>query len=281
MLPPPNEPERRVPAETVADVCAFVDDLDGPAGEIVVEHEAGRGAVFVEDGRVCWAAAPGLSRRLGELLVSYASIDRAQMEALFFRCKEERKPLGEVLVAEGIVSARDLRAVLARHTTESLLALVGPRRRALFRPRPRGGYSPQFTFGTAEIVTRAAATLDRETAERAEAGLEEWLAREAWGAAFVRRPTRAVPEPIALVGRGPATARDLASVAKWAASALDVVAAFGKEGATLYVLRPECVRVFGRDFLVARRSGDVLSVGEAREEWVAASARTFARGASP
>jgi len=260
--------ERRLSAETVADVCSFVDDMDGPAGEIVVQSEDVRGAIFVEDGRVCWAAALGLSRRLTELLASYAALDRAEMEAIFVRCKEEQRPLGELLVAEGIVRPRDLRAVLERHTVESLLALTGPGRRGVFRPRPRGGYSPQFTFGTAELLVRTAASLDAEAAHRAETELDRWLSTDAWAAAFVRRPTRAVPEPIATRGRGPTKARDLLAIAKWAASVLDVVATFGGETATLGVLRPECIRVGGRDLLVARRRGELLSVGEAHEGWL-------------
>lgn len=276
--PSSQHSERRLSAESVTDVCTFVDDLDGPAGEIVVDCDDARGAVFVEDGRICWAAATGLSRRLSELLVAHTGVARESMEAIFLRCKAERRPLGEFLVAEGIVQPRDLRSALERHTVESLLALTGRGRRAVFRPRPRGGYSPQFTFGTSELLTRASATEDPAAADVAEAELERWLSREAWGAAFVRRPSRATPDPIALRGHGPQTARDLLGLAKWAASALDVVSIFGAKDAILGVLRPECVRVRGRDFLVAWSRGGLVCVGEAREGWLEDTAHAAARG---
>ncbi len=235
--------ERYVKVDTVADVCGLLDELEGTtAGELVfmAEGERRAGSVYVEDARICWAAADGLSRRLTELLVSYAAVDGETMEALFLRCKEERVPLGEYLVGRGIVRPEDLRDALARHTVESLAALAEPGRRAGWcpRPPPRAGYSPRFTFGTGEVLARSTAVLDEKMARLAATELAARFAEDEWAAAFVRSASSGAPAPIALHGQGPPTARDLVRVAKWAVSSLDVLAVCGAKNATLVVESP-------------------------------------------
>lgn len=255
---------RYVSLETTEDLCAFVDELDhGSAGQLVFATERTRGTVYVEDARICWAAAEGLSGRLTELLVAKATVDSDEMETLYRRCKSERTPLGEYLVSSGIVSGGDLRAALARHTVESIRALACSGGVAAWCPRPRGGYSARFTFGTSEVLTRAGAASDEARSTRAAEELEECFSEGEWACALVRDASRAAPSPIALHGDPPPAARDLTRMAKWAVSSLDMAEAFRAVDAMLSVELPRARRTERREVLVAFRHEGIVYVGEA------------------
>lgn len=250
--------------ESIEDLCTFVDELEpGAAGQLVFASPRARGTVYVENARICWAAAEGLSGRLTELLVARATVGSDEMESLYRRCKSERTPLGEHLVGSGIVSASDLRSALAHHTVESLRALSSTGGMAAWCPRPHGGYSPRFTFGTAEILTRSAAAAHEAVSCRAAEELEACFSEGEWACALVRDPARAAPSPIALHGDPPASARELARVAKWAISSLDLAEAFRAVDAMLTVALPRARRTKRREVLVAFRHEGLVYVGEA------------------
>jgi hypothetical protein len=253
---------RSVSIESVAEVCDFVDGLDGSAvGELVIADANAVGVVFVEKARICWAAATGLGRRLTELLVARAAVDEETMESLYRTCKAERVPLGEYLVGRGIVGPADLRAALAQHTVESLRRLAGPGQRAGWCPKERGGYSPRFTFGTAELLARAGEVDEAEAARAVREEMAACFFEGEWAAAFVRSPARAVPVPIAIHGEAPAAASELLRVGGWAASALDVASALDGQEPVLAVrlARPTCAE---REMRVALRHGALLIAGE-------------------
>jgi hypothetical protein len=257
-------PAFRVHVASVADVCAFVDRLDGgAAGELIFTSESAVGAVFIERSRICWAAANGLARRLTELLVESAGVGADTIESFYRRCKSERRPLGETLVSEGLVSANDLRAALAQHTVESLVALVDSGQTASWYPRPAGGYSARYTFGTAEMLSRACASSASEAARIAEHEMRACFFGSDWAAAFVRSASRALPEPIAIHGNAPSAAAELGRAAKWAVSALDVVSAFGPDDAVVAVRAPVAAREDGREMRIAFKHHGVLITGEA------------------
>jgi hypothetical protein len=243
-----------------ADVFALVDEL-GPSavGEIVLGADDGaRGAVFVERGRVCWAAAHGLAPRLTELLIGRASIPPLEMEGVFRRCKAERKPLGEHLIQIGALAPVDLREALMQHTVESLRLLCQTPACATWFPRPGNGYSPKFTFTTAELLVHAGAERNRDIASAIRPILTGTFDDGDWAAAFVRNPNYAFPEPIATFGTPASSTRALVRLGKWAASVLDVIAAFNDEGALLALARPNGA-------LVAFRHGAAVVVGETGE----------------
>lgn len=260
----PRAAARHVRLGTVAELCAFVDDLErDAAGELVVEAGEVRGSIYIEHARICWAAAAGLSRRLTELLVERAGLDAGSMAHLYRACRDARVPLGEYLVERGVVSADDLRAALAQHTVESLRRLTGPQRSGQFRRRQHAGYNARFTFGTAELLAKSGASTRNEAARLAEAEMVACFSPEGWAAAFVRSVGRSAPEPIALHGEAPAEAQALARLARWATSALDLVAAFST-GEPLVAVRvpPERARA-GRESALAFRLGELVIAGEA------------------
>ena len=219
---------------SVLDVCLFIDDLeDRGVGEIRFESAKGSvlGAVFVEGGRVCWAAARGLSQRLTDILANSAGLDPEKMTLLYCACRDRGVPLGEHLVATGLVSPAGLRESLRQHSTESLRHLAGEDATLVWKPRAHGGYSPAFTFSTTEILQHGlVAELDQdgatsfETAGELERELSSILASDDWGAAYHRAPGRSSPEPLVVhgaVGRVSA----IVELGAWAASSLDVTSA--------------------------------------------------------
>jgi len=246
------------------DVCEFVDELDpDEVGELVVECRPSKdpcGKVFVEGRRVCWAAARGLARRLTELLVARAGLDATQLESTYAACKETRTPLGEYLVRKGMVEAGELRAALREHTIESLVHVCHQGEvRAGWIPRRTGGYSPRFTFSTSELLPLAFAASHREIAAEADPELRAIFASGAssageWGAAFVRTPARASPDPVAAHGTLPSTSAALLRVGKWASSALDVVSTFQDPDAIVSAMD-------GESMLVAWRHGGAIIAG--------------------
>ncbi len=252
---------REIGLRSTFDICAFIDELGFSAnGKLCVNGADGpRGTVFVEGGRVCWAAARGLARRLSELLGARAALAPAAMESLFQQCKAERIPLGEHLVSRGVLSAAQLREALLQHTIESLRHVCIVEGRGAWCPHPGAGYSPRFTFATAEVVARAGAAEHAEVAASVRPLLATLFDEGEWAAAFVRPSGCAFPEPVAVHGRVPHAATALLRMGKWAASVLDVAAVFSGDAPILSVSRAS---PSGDISLVAFRHGDAVVTGE-------------------
>lgn len=257
-----RETGRHVAIRTTVDICTFVDQLalDDVGELLVVRDEAAnvpsvRGAVFVERGRVCWAAARGLAPRLTQLLREPSGLDAPAMENLYRRCKLEGAPLGEFLVARGIVRPDDLRAALLQHTTESLDALCDERALASWWPRP-GGYNARFTFKTSELLAHWFAHRHGTPGAPLGAALATFSdsVPGEWGAVFMRVPTLAAPLPIVVRGEVPEKSLSLLRVGKWAASALDVASTFHDEDVLVTAMEPG-----GTSLVAWRYDGEIVA----------------------
>ena len=255
---------RDVGVRNVTDLCTLVDELASPAtGEIVVRRaEAPCGSVFVEQGRVCWAAARGLARRLTELLGERASLPSRQMESFFVSCRAQNVPLGEHLVGRGVLAAKDLREALLQHTAESMTSLCEGHARAVWSPRSGKGYSPSFTFTTAELVARVGATAHAREAVVLAPVLADAFGDDDWGAAFLRAPACASPEVVAVQGAIPHASTTLVRLGRWATSSLDVAATFSDRYALLSTTRSSSPAARS---IVAFRHGDAVVAGETDE----------------
>lgn len=220
-----------VTVSSPVDVCSFVEELGPDAvGEIVLgdggDH---RGAVFVENGRVCWAAARGLARRFTELLVAHTGAPARAVEDVVVGCLADGTPFGERLVEACVVSPSQLRATLLQHAAESLYVACREPAFGTWCPRRHRGYASRFTFTAAEMLAR---TLAEENTDEARAGehiLDTLLDDGEGGAVFVRRADRSSPQPVALRGRWSVDARGMIRAGKWAASAIDVATDNGAE----------------------------------------------------
>lgn len=195
---------------------AFLVDDDGD-GQTV-------GSVFVETGRVCWAAAPGRSGRLRDLLHRHSArqLADAELDDAFAACRDAQRPLGELLVERGMVSDDGLRAALKQHTVESLIAQCdGVPRPVTWVPHRRRGYSARFTFTPVELLAAAGAQLYPAEAPS--------VVVELPGASTIGSFAIGDEElPVALWASGSAASsvRDLLGLGDWAAAALAVCNGF-------------------------------------------------------
>lgn len=218
----------------LAGLLAAVEDrpADESGAFLVDDDRDGQviGSVFVETGRVCWAAAPGRSGRLRDLLRRHSArrIDDAELDDAFAVCRDARRPLGELLVERGLVSDDGLRAALKQHTVESLIAQCdGTPRPVTWVPHRRRGYAARFTFTPVELLAAAGAQLYPE--ESADATPEFVVALP--GASTIGSFAIGDEDlPVVVWASGPSSSsvRDLLGLGDWAAAALAVCNGFSQ-----------------------------------------------------
>ena len=182
------------------------------AGLLWSPAAAGAGGIFVEGGRICWAAAPGLRRRLSDLLSTCTS-GPVDLDQLYARCRADGRPLGQTLVDEGWLAPHQLEVVLRRHSAESLVALC--RAGALTRWSSRGGrgYSPRFTFRPVDVLFDVVALFAPHAQQTARAELAALDGPGRRGAAFV---LHAGHDAVPVAASGDATVGALATLGSWA-----------------------------------------------------------------
>jgi len=154
------------------------------SGLLAFGVEAADGAIFVEGGRVCWAVARGMGRRLHEILQSFAP-DDVDFDEIYRRCRETGRALGDTLLEAGYITPLQLETGLRRHSAEALLALahLAPEEPA-WRSRGERGYAAQFTFRPLDVLLEAVWLWSPETQSSAQDVLEQFAADGRWGAAF-------------------------------------------------------------------------------------------------
>lgn len=201
----------------------------GATGAIVFgARERSRGAVLVENGRVCWIGANGLSRRLTDLLIQETDPppDRRVVTTLFEECRRDGRPLGERLVEAGVVRPEGLRRALLRHSTEALVVLSrGAGSRHLWVPHRSQRYDATFTFAPSEVAGAVAAEVLPAVHGAAVAELDEMLGGEAAGVALDREGSLSAPLIVAHVGTEAATVAGAIELARWTVGALDLAGA--------------------------------------------------------
>ena len=214
----------------LVDLLAAVEDCPDESGAFVVDDHAGAvlGSVFVETGRVCWAAATGRSGRLRDLLHRHSArpIGEVELDDAFAACRDAQLPLGELLVERGLVSDDGLRAALKQHTVESLITQCdGQPRPVTWVRHRRRGYHARFTFTPIELLAAAGAQLYPTESLRAEADVRFDVPGASTMGSFAIGDD---DQPVAVwaTGRGAARVRDLLGLGDWAAAALDVCNGF-------------------------------------------------------
>ena len=153
---------RALPPSGPDNVLRVLSELEGlpddATGALAFGPEAKLSAVvLVEHGRVCWAAADGLQRRLTGLLREGCTppLGEAEAEALFVECRQQGRPMGEVLVERGRITADALRAALLHHTAESLALTASWTATPRWVPHRARGYQSAFTFLPVELLSYA------------------------------------------------------------------------------------------------------------------------------
>lgn len=193
----PREPHLRGPLAILAHVEHVA---PASSGELVLDDEGNtRGVVYVEQGRVCFAAARGLGSRLADLLRARARIEVTArgLEELLRHGREHDTPLGELLVDSGMMTPDALMGALRRHTAESLAHIGATPVTARWVPRDGGRLQPRFTLSPVMLAPCVGALL---AGHEPTATVDPFarLPGVGAGAAFVRSAGETVP--IAAVG---------------------------------------------------------------------------------
>jgi hypothetical protein len=115
------------------------------------------GGIFVEKSRICWVAARGRARRLRDLLSEHAHVSAPVLDDVFERCRNEGLPVGQRLVADGLLRPDELEHALRRHSAECLVELSRTPLPTRWAAHPGRGYAPRFTFRPAELWLEAVA----------------------------------------------------------------------------------------------------------------------------
>jgi len=195
----------------------------GASGALVREQADGTmaGALLVEHGRVCWAMSRRYRIRLTDLLVAeQGTLCAAQLDEVVALCHRERMPLGETLIARGLVSLPVLHRVLLRHTCEALDCLVRDDASPWAWVEHSGyGYHPMLTFSATEVLAGVRAIANPPLAARALERLRAVVRADQRGFAIERASGAKLP--LAQLG---CDGVDLALLADLAAQAHEVMA---------------------------------------------------------
>jgi hypothetical protein len=184
----------------LGDALLRVERLDATDSGLLSFGLERTGGVFVESGRICWVAARGLSRRLRDLLIAHANIDATLLDQAFERCRVERKPVGQTLVAEGLIGPDELERALRQHSAECLLELCRSPLPTRWASHPGRGYAPRFTFRPVELLLDAVGVCFPEHRALALMELAELGTSGQRVAAFVFDPARECLLPVAEQG---------------------------------------------------------------------------------
>ena len=213
---------------TVIELLERVEELpEGATGTLVVGGGGSPGgAILVDDRQICWVAAQGLGRRLSDLLRAQAvrTLGSEELEQIVAACRDSGEPLGEALLARGLITEAALVRAIKRHSTESLIAVAQGSPEVNWVPREQA-FAPRHRIATATLLAEVGATA-RWGGHAPGLG---WLAEcRARGAAFARPPgggERAPLTPVAEIGMSRAGARGLLELGAWAAASLEAVRA--------------------------------------------------------
>jgi hypothetical protein len=109
-----------------ADVCRAL-AVDGSSGVLEIEGPDGRGTVVYDRGDIVAAGSPTPRARLGDRLVSAGLLDEDDLAGVL-RSQSgagEGRPLGSLLVAEGLVTEDAVRVVAQEQVIDAVFDVVG------------------------------------------------------------------------------------------------------------------------------------------------------------
>jgi hypothetical protein len=212
------------------------------------------GTILIEDRRICWAAASNMQNRLTDILRTESEQPRpaSSFEDLYQECSRKSLPLGETLVARGLVSSKGFKRALRQHTAEAVAHLAAAAGLTLtWTSDSSKRYDAQFTFGTTDLACCIGAFGCEEVAEEAAQTLLKVTPDSSVGAAFPADEARSLP--LAQVSADAWCCQSLVDLGEWARAAL----ATGEgEESVRSVLGSDAVSSLKR----AWRSGELLFV---------------------
>jgi len=259
-------PEPRGPLGDPTQVVPLLEEVEAlpeSATGALVFGPPSQGTLLVESGRICWAGAAGMEKRLAEFLRAYADEppESKRIEEIYRRCKREQIPIVKGLVESGLVSLETLREVIRHHTSEALLSLTRetPQEEPKWMAHKHQGYDAKFTFDPCELLVSVGAVAHPELAGRARMDFEGLLRSGVYAVAFARPPGADVPAPLYRSPGSYFTLRQTMSLGRWAFAALDVCNSYSARARIASTL------VDPGEYLVAWQSRGVVSVAQCED----------------
>lgn len=181
--------------------------------------------IRIERRRVCWATSDSASRLLDRLRHD-VNADARTLEAIFRESRERGIPLGQILVARGLLSPQQLRNALLEHTARTIAQIVATHdAEPSWISSREATHDARFTFSPAELLAHIA---DAEWGPLAQLGREELsrsLAAGGRGCAFVGAGDDLLP--VGLVGEE-LEVEDVLALGAWARSSLVTASRIGE-----------------------------------------------------
>lgn len=212
---------------SVLRLLGFIDEL--PAGATGVLRFGGHGVVLLDSRKICWAVARNSGIRLTDILRNQSTppLAREVVEEIYRKCKGDGRPIGEALLASGVVSEAGLRAALFKQNGEAIVELARSNTAPDgFTVHASTGYDPKFSFSACEVLAALGSLGDPARAIAAQIELGSTLVHESSGAAFVRSEAASGALVIAVDRSCDFPARDLLEVCNWALGLFDVARTF-------------------------------------------------------
>ncbi len=227
---PESSPALQTPLQRAINLLEEVDELSRDATGAIVAQSGTKdsGAILVENGRICWAMAPGMKQRLTEVLQHQVSppIPKARIEELYRVCVKKGRPLGETLISAGLISPNDLRRALRQHTAEAIAIMGENSTSSRFLPHNGRGYEAAFTFSTGALLCSLGALKNSILATKANQRLHMTLPETCTGVVYLR-DQGASPTPLAMAGEHEFQVGEIQQLAAWSSSMLDISGALG------------------------------------------------------
>ena len=215
--------------------------------------------VLIEQGRICWAVASSMKRRLIDLLRHQAepALTKASIESVYNDCRALNKPLGECLVESGLITERGLRRALRQHNSEAIAVIAAQMlsKEPLFQHHKHHRYDARFTYSTTEVLATLGALGDPAAATLARIELKRCVPEGGRGAAYTRDRDGAGIIVIGELGTGDVSSEALMDMGAWATSTLDVAAAVTDEVRAVTGTTPE-----GQEIAAWSESGVIYMV---------------------
>lgn len=183
---------------------------------------------LVESGRVCWAVAEGMERRLSDLLRHQRRppLDRDELEGILRACRTSGTPLGEALLSRGRITEQGLRSALFRQATEAIAHIaILSNGGAEFIPHGGARYDARFPFSPVEIYAALGARKDRATAAAATRELESIVPEGAVAFAFDVDESQQVGAVMTVIGDPAFRVAELLDACTWARSLFELASA--------------------------------------------------------
>ncbi len=128
-------------------------EATGESGELVVRRGNLVGRILFVDGKIAWIHCHGKHGYLADVIVERAGVSRAMLDETLAECRSSGIPLGEALVASGILDAVALQQLLLTFVQEQLTALLDHAESValMFLPVKRS-YSGDFLFAIDDVL---------------------------------------------------------------------------------------------------------------------------------